>query len=75
MRPIMGALVATAAIAFLPASALAEDGESVLEFKLPNQAAAEQLIKLGYDLGDGLDQSIPGQVKATIVAGHVAFER
>src|SRR3712207_6132614 len=67
MRPIMGALVATAAIAFLPATALAEDGESVLEFKLPSKAAAEQLIKLGYDLGDGLDQSQPGQVKATIV--------
>ncbi|WP_121248739.1 M14 family zinc carboxypeptidase [Solirubrobacter pauli] len=63
----MGALVATAAIAFLPATALAEDGESVLEFKLPSKATAEQLIKLGYDLGDGLDQSQPGQVKATIV--------
>ena len=34
----------------------------------PNKATADQLIKLGYDLGDGLDQSQPGFVKATIVA-------
>src|SRR3954452_18711380 len=67
MRPWMGALAAAAALAVLPASALAEDGQSVIEFKLPNKAAADQLIKLGYDLGDGLDQSQPGQVKATIV--------
>src|SRR4051794_11337127 len=68
MRPWMGALAATAALALLPASALADDGQSVYEFKLPNKAAADQLIKLGYDLGDGLDQSQPGSVKATIVA-------
>src|SRR3954463_8885853 len=68
MRPWMGALAATAAIAFLPASALAEDGPTVYEFKLPNKAAADQLIQLGYDLGDGLDQSQRGYVKATIVA-------
>jgi hypothetical protein len=64
----MGAFAAAAAIAFLPASALADDGQSVYEFKLPNKATADQLIKLGFDLGDGLDQSQPGFVKATIVA-------
>ena len=64
----MGALAATAALALMPASALADDGQSVYEFKLPNKAAADQLIKLGFDLGDGLDQSQPGFVKATIVA-------
>ncbi|HET6549539.1 MAG TPA: hypothetical protein VFG79_13830, partial [Solirubrobacter sp.] len=63
----MGALAATAALAMLPATALADDGSSVIEFKLPDKQAADQLIKLGYDLGDGLDQSTPGQVKATIV--------
>ena len=68
MRPWMGALAAAAAIAVLPASALADDGESVYEFKLPNKAAGDQLIKLGFDLGDGVDQSQPGFVKATIVA-------
>jgi hypothetical protein len=68
MRPWMGAFAAAAAIAVLPASALADDGQSVYEFKLPNKATADQLIKLGYDLGDGLDQSQPGFVKATIVA-------
>src|ERR1044072_3406003 len=68
MRPWMGAFAAAAAIAVLPASALADDGQSVYEFKLPNKATADQLIKLGYDLGDGLDQSQPGFVKATIDA-------
>src|SRR4051795_12498875 len=68
MRPWVGAIAATAAIALLPATALAEDGQSVYEFKLPDRATADQLIKLGFDLGDGLDQSQPGFVKATIVA-------
>ena len=68
MRPWMGALAATAAIAPMPASALADDGQSVYEFKLPDKATADQLINLGFDLGDGLDQSQPGFVKATIVA-------
>src|SRR3954454_8251751 len=68
MRPWMGALAAEAAFAMLPASALADDGQSVYEFKLPNKAAAENLIKLGFDLSDGLDQSQAGSVKATIVA-------
>src|SRR4051794_18233455 len=68
MRPWMGALAATAAIAFLPAQALAADGDaSVIEVKLPNKAAAQHLIDLGFDLGDGLDQSHPGFVKATVV--------
>ena len=47
MRPWMGAFAAAAAIAILPAAALADDGSSVYEFKLPNKAAADQLIKLG----------------------------
>src|SRR3954471_3522003 len=68
MRPWMGALAAGAALALMPASALADDGESVYEFKLPNKAAAEKLIDLGFDLSDGLDQSQAGSVKATIVA-------
>src|SRR3954453_10566958 len=68
MRPWMGALAATAAMALMPASALAQDGPTVYEFKLPSKAAAENLINLGYDLGDGLDQSHAGYVKATIVA-------
>src|SRR4051794_9348490 len=67
MRPWMGALAAAAAFAILPASAPADDGQSVYEFKLPDKAAAENLIKLGFDLGDGLDQSQRGFVKATIV--------
>src|SRR3954453_9504360 len=68
VRPWMGALAASAAMALMPAVALADDGSSVYEFKLPNKAAAEKLINLGYDLGDGLDQSQAGFVKATIVA-------
>src|SRR3954471_13356432 len=68
VRPWMGALAASAAMALMPAVALADDGSSVYEFKLPNKAAAEKLINLGFDLGDGLDQSQPGFVKATIVA-------
>src|SRR3954468_19213249 len=68
MRPWMGVIAATAAIAMLPASALADDGQSVYEFKLPNKAAAEKLIDLGFDLADGLDQTQLGSVKATIVA-------
>jgi hypothetical protein len=67
VKPWLGAAAIAAAIALLPASALAEGTESVLEFKLPDKAAAEKLAGLGYDLGDGLDQSVPGQVKATIV--------
>jgi Zinc carboxypeptidase/Chitobiase/beta-hexosaminidase C-terminal domain len=69
MRPWMGALAATAAIAMLPAaSALAADGDpSVIEVKLPNKAAAQHLIDIGFDLGDGLDQSNPNSVKATVV--------
>src|SRR3954454_16689402 len=63
----MGALAASEAMALMPAVALADDGQSVYEFKLPNKAAAENLINLGFDLGDGLDQSQPGSVKATIV--------
>ncbi len=67
MRPWMGALAAAVAIAVVPASALADDGESVVEFKLPNKAAGDQLANLGFDIGDGYDQSVPGQIKATIV--------
>src|SRR3954465_14552246 len=69
MRPWMGALAATAAIAMLPAAtALAADGDpSVVEFKLPSKATAQQLIDQGFDLADGIDQSQPGSVKATIV--------
>src|SRR4051794_8229224 len=67
MRPWMGALAAAAAFAILPATAPADDGRSVYEFKLPNKAAAQNLIDLGFDLGDGLDQSQRGSVKATIV--------
>src|SRR4051812_20759058 len=65
MRPWMGALAATAAIAVLPtASALAADGDpSVIEFKLPSKAAAQQLIDQGFDLADGLDQSQPRSVE------------
>jgi hypothetical protein len=69
MRPWMGALAAAAAFALMPASALAaDDGPTVYEFKLPDKAAADNLIKLGFDVGDGLDQSHAGYVKATIVA-------
>ena len=68
MRPWMGAVAAAAAIAILPASAFADDGPSVYEFKLPNKATVDQLIHLGFDVGDGVDQSQPGFVKATIVA-------
>src|SRR3954451_3582448 len=71
VRPWMGALAASAAMALMPAAALADAASSVYEFKLPNKAAAEKLIDLGYDLGDGLDQSQPGFVKATIVASDV----
>ena len=67
MRPWMGALAAAVAIAVVPASALADDGESVVEFKLPNKAAGDKLAELGFDIGDGYDQSVPGQIKATIV--------
>src|SRR3954453_12629151 len=69
MRPWMGALAAVAAIALLPtASALAADGDpSVIEVKLPNKAAGQHLIDLGFDLGDGLDQSNADYVKATVV--------
>ncbi len=67
MRPWMGAMAAAAAIAVLPASAFADDS-SVYEFKLPNKATVDQLINLGFDVGDGVDQSQPGFVKATIVA-------
>ncbi|MDA0164588.1 M14 family metallopeptidase [Solirubrobacter ginsenosidimutans] len=63
----MGAIATAVAIAVMPASALADDGESVIEFKLPNKAAGDQLANLGYDIGDGYDQSVPGQIKATIV--------
>ena len=38
------------------------------EIKLPNKAAAQSLIDRGFDLGDGLDQSNPDYVKATVVA-------
>src|SRR4051794_20146739 len=69
MRPWMGALAATAAIAMLPAAtALAADGDpSVVEFKLPDKATAQKLIDQGFDLADGVDQSHPGFVQATIV--------
>ena len=67
MRPWMGAIATAVAIAVMPATALADDGESVIEFKLPNKAAGDQLAKLGFDIGDGYDQSVPGQIKATIV--------
>src|SRR4051812_25273209 len=69
MRPWMGALAATAAIAMLPAAtALAADGDpSVIEFKLPDKATAQKLIDRGFDLADGIDQSHPGFVQATIV--------
>ena len=67
MRPWMGAMAAAAAIAVLPASAFADDS-SVYEFKLPNKATVDQLIGQGFDVGDGVDQSQPGFVKATIVA-------
>src|SRR3954453_13027588 len=68
MRPWKGALAAMVAAALMPAAALADDGASVYEFKLPNKAAAENLIDLGFDLSDGLDQSQPGGRKANIVA-------
>src|SRR3954465_11342790 len=69
MRPWMGALAATAAIAMLPAAtALAADGDpSVIEFKLPDKATAQKLIDQGFDLADGVDQSHAGFVQATIV--------
>src|SRR4051794_13335062 len=71
MRPWMGALAAAAAIALVPtASALAQDDGNtcVFEIKLPDKAAAQSLIDQGYDLGDGLDQSDPHNIKATVVA-------
>ena len=51
-----------------PASALADDGQSVYRVQAAEQGggrAAES--SSGFDLGDGLDQSQPGFVKATIV--------
>ncbi len=72
MRPWMGALAAAAAIALVPtASALAQQDDSnttVFEIKLPDKAAAQNLIDQGFDLGDGLDQTDPNNIKATVVA-------
>ena len=67
MRPWMGASQPRLRSPYAGVRAR-DDGQSVYEFKLPNKATADQLIKLGFDLGDGLDQSQPGFVKATIVA-------
>jgi len=67
----MGALAAAAAIALVPtASAFAQQDDSntsVIDIKLPNKAAAQSLIDQGFDVGDGLDQTDPNNIKAEVV--------
>ena len=54
MRSWMGAIAAAAAIAVLPSAAHADDGSSLVQFKLPDKATVDQIAAQGADLDHGV---------------------
>jgi len=58
VKPWMGAAAVAAVMAVLPSAALADNGDSVVQFKLPSKATMEHL--------DELVQSINGQLDITV---------
>ena len=67
MKPWMGAVAVAAAIAVMPSVAAADDGTSVVQFKLPSKATIEQLESLGADLDHGFLDAPGGGVLVSAV--------
>ena len=67
MKPWMGAIAAAIAIAAAPSAALADDGVSVVQFKLPDKAAVETFEGLGADLDHGFSPAPGGGVLVSAV--------
>ena len=67
MKPWMGAIAAAVAIAAAPSAALADDGVSVVQFKLPDKAAIETFEGLGADLDRGFRPAPGGGVLVSAV--------
>ena len=53
MKPWMGAVAVAAVMAVMPSAAVADDGYSVVQFKLPNKATMERLEAQGADFDHG----------------------
>jgi hypothetical protein len=67
VKPWMGAVAVAAAIAVMPSVAAADDGTSVVQFKLPSKATIEQLESLGADLDHGFLDAPGGGVLVSAV--------
>jgi hypothetical protein len=67
VKPWFGAVAVAAVMAVLPNVAVADDGTSVVQFKLPNKAAIEQLEAQGADLDHGYLDAPGGGVLVSAV--------
>jgi hypothetical protein len=63
----MGAVAVAAVMAVLPSAAVADDGYSVVQFKLPNKATMEQLEAQGADFDHGFIDAPGGGILVSAV--------
>ena len=63
----MGAVAVAAAMAVLPSAAVADNGDSVVQFKLPSKATMEQLEAHGTDFDHGFIDAPGGGILASAV--------
>jgi hypothetical protein len=67
LKPWMGAAVVAAVMAVLPSTAVADNGDSVVQFKLPSKATMEQLESQGTDFDHGFIDAPGGGILASAV--------
>jgi hypothetical protein len=67
VKPWMGAVAVAAVVAVMPSVAAADDGTSVVQFKLPSKATIEQLEAQGADLDHGFLDAPGGGVLVSAV--------
>src|SRR3954464_6081900 len=63
----MGAVAVATVMAVLPSAALADNGDSVVQFKLPNKATMEQLEAQGADFDHGFIDAPGGGILVSAV--------
>ena len=67
VKPWMGAAAVAAVMAVLPSAALADDGYSVVQFKLPDKATMERLEAQGADFDHGFIDAPGGGILVSAV--------
>jgi hypothetical protein len=71
VKPWLGAVAVAAAMLVAPGAAAADDGSSLIQFKLPDKDAIEKLVSLGTDLDHGI---LPAEDGGILVSAVVTPE-